>query len=791
MSNTISFNQSTPNPGLEYTDPVCGMAVKDSDTRFKSFGGKCEVRFCSQRCKSRFDADPSAYLQKITHETTVDSACKMAVETAISSPAQQAPPKQNSQADREQPYTCPMHPEIRQQGPGACPICGMDLEPVDVQIKDIDTLKPALTKLILGAMFSLPLLFIGMADMFGGNFLSSLPQSLSRYIQLALASPVVVLVGGEFFKRGLASVHNRSLNMWSLISLGVGIAFLYSTAVTLFPALNPNDGHVYFEAAAVIITLVQLGQVLESTARKRTGNALRSLLSLAPTMARKVDPDGTEHDMEVSAVAIGDSLRVRPGDKVPVDGVIIEGSGTIDESMLTGEAMPVSKARGDTVIGATINQNGSFIFSAQNIGADTVLSQIVKLVSTAQRSRAPIQNLADRVSGYFVPIVLVIAAVSYGVWALILHRPELALLTAIAVLIIACPCALGLATPMSVMVATGKGASSGILVKDAQTLQLLETVDTVVVDKTGTLTEGKPSVVHVEPTERFTGEDILRYAASVEAGSEHPIARAITASASSVTSIPTAINFESFTGKGVAAVVDGVTVALGTRSLMHELDIELPQALGAEANQRAGKTVIFIGISGEYAGFLAIADKEKDGAAEYIANLQRRGLRIVMLTGDNRQTAQVVAKRLNIDDVIAEMLPQQKAEAIKHLQAQGRKVAMAGDGINDAPALAQADVGIAMGNGTQIAMESAGIVLVKGELAGISRSISLSRAMMRNIRQNLFLAFVYNVLAIPVAAGVLYPQFGTMLNPMWASAAMALSSVSVIANALRLNMEKL
>jgi P-type Cu+ transporter len=831
MSHTINFNSNVPDsPGL-HTDPICGMNVHESVLKSEFAGA--QVFFCSRQCKNKFDSNPQRYLTEspqaatgshepgealFSDETAIDPICHMTVDIGtarytsvnrgqsyyfcsrgckqrfdahphmyLAEQPQELKQEKPAKSDDVREYTCPMHPEIVQSGPGACPICGMDLEPVEVELEDTDdALRPAVQKLVFGALFSVPLLVVSMGAMVGVNLFWSMPESTARYIQLALAAPVVLFVGADFFKRGLASVKNRSLNMWSLISLGVGIAFLYSTAVTLFPQLSHGrtGGHVYFEAAAVIVTLVQLGQVLEAAARQRTGNAVRALLSLAPSVARKVEADGTEHEVSIADVEVGDRLRVRPGEKVPVDGVIIDGTGVLDESMLTGEPMPVSKSAGDTVIGATINQNGSFIFAAQKVGSETVLSQIVKMVGAAQRSRAPIQNLADRVSAYFVPIVLFIAGASYLIWSLLLTMPDFALLAAIAVLIIACPCALGLATPMSVMVATGRGASTGILVKDAQTLQLLEGVDTLVVDKTGTLTEGKPSLVAIVPATGFTAENVLRNAASVEAGSEHPIAKAIVQASDE---IQASTQFESFSGKGVAAFVDARKVVLGNRAFLRELGIQIPEEVNAEGRSTAGETVVYLGIDGTFAGYISVADKEKANASENIAALHARRIKVIMLTGDNRQTAQAVAARLGIDEVIADVLPHQKAEAVKRLQVQGRKVAMAGDGINDAPALAQADVGIAMGNGTEIAMESAGIVLVKGELSGIARSISLSRAMMKNIRQNLFLAFVYNALAIPVAAGVLYPQFGITLNPMWASAAMALSSVSVIANALRLN----
>lgn len=792
MTNIMAHSSSPDEPPRTQVDPVCRMAVPVETARYKKTIGAAINYFCSEECLRKFEDSPQTFLQTPTQSTS---------RVAPNSPAPPSvpPPSPNGAAID---FTCPMHPEIVQKGPGSCPKCGMDLEPIDVTLDGDgkDELRKGHQKLALGAVFTVPLLALTMGPMVGIR-LSQFPEEVTRYIQFALASPVVLLVGGEFFKRGLDSVRNRSLNMFSLIALGVGIAYVYSAVVTLFPGIFPSTpgAHagtpVYFEAAAVIVTLVQLGQVLETAARNQTGSAVRALLSLVPKRAKRVNDDGSEEDVEVSQVVVGNKLRVRPGEKVPVDGAVTSGTGTVDESMLTGEAVPVKKSQGAAVIGGTINQNGSFIMEAQRIGANTLLAQIVQMVSSAQRSRAPIQKLADVVAGYFVPAVLVLAAATFFVWLIYGPQPSysFAILSAIAVLIIACPCALGLATPMSVMVATGKGATAGILVKDAQTLQELERVDMLVVDKTGTLTEGRPRLVEVVTVNNHTTDEVLQLAASVERSSEHPLAESIVAAAQEKKmSLSPTEQFESLTGKGVTASISGKRVDVGNAPFMSDLGADVSALLpDVQRRQEMGQTVMYVSINKILAAYLCVADPIKVGAKEAIASLNARGIQVTMLTGDNRRTAAAVAKQLGITEVFAEVLPADKANRIQHLQSNGRKVAMAGDGINDAPALAQANVGIAMGNGTEIAMHSAGIVLVKGDLTGIDKAHNLSTAMMKNIRQNLFLAFAYNVLALPIAAGVLYPHFGILLNPMVASAAMALSSVSVIANALMLNGAKL
>ena len=794
MTNTIAHPGIPVEPPRTQLDPVCHMTVPIETARYKKNVGTATYYFCSEHCLRKFEASPETFLQASAQSLGV-SCCNTKAPSVV--------PHQPSVNVAEIDFTCPMHPEIVQKGPGSCPKCGMDLEPIDVTL-DHDSnveLRAMYKKLAVGAVFTLPLLFIAMGDMVGIRLMAQLPDGITKYIQFALASPVVLFVGWDFFKRGLDSVRNRSLNMFSLIALGVGIAYAYSALVTLFPAIFPSTSAahvgapVYFEAAAVIVSLVQLGQVLELAARSQTGSAVRALLSLAPKTAKRVNADGSEQDVDLSEVVVGNKLRVRPGEKIPVDGIVTSGTGTVDESMLTGEALPVQKSQGDTVIGGTINQNGSFILEAQRVGSNTLLAQIVQMVSSAQRSRAPIQKLADVVAGYFVPAVLVLAAVTFLVWLIYGPQPSysFAILSAIAVLIIACPCALGLATPMSVMVATGKGATAGILIKDAQTLQELEHADRLIVDKTGTLTEGRPRLLDVVAMNNQTSDEILQLAASVERNSEHPLAESIVAAAKEKgLSLSSTEQFESMTGKGIVASTSGKRIAVGNASLMSDLGADVSFFLpDVRQRQESGQTVMYVAINKVLAGYLCVADPIKVGAREAIESLNARGIQVTMLTGDDRRTAEAVAKQLGISEVFAELLPSDKANTVKRLQSEGHKVAMAGDGINDAPALAQANVGIAMGNGTEIAMHSAGIVLVKGDLTGIAKAHNLSRAMMKNIRQNLFLAFAYNVLALPLAAGVLYPHFGILLNPMVASAAMALSSVSVIANALRLNTAKL
>jgi Cu+-exporting ATPase len=736
------------------TDPVCHMQVMPATAAGKyDYKGKTYY-FCNPRCLERFRQDPERFL---------------------------APPK--SEITSPQPeistttYTCPMHPEVRQIGPGACPKCGMALEPETLTAEEEHN--PELTDMSrrfwIAAPLSLPVLILGMMEM--------LP-----IIQFVLATPVVLWAGWPLFQRGWASVVNRSPNMFTLIAMGTGTSYGYSAVALAMPGLP-----LYFEAAAVITALVLLGQVLELRARSRTGEAIRSLLGLAPKTARVVAPDGTERDVPLDLVRIGDTLRVRPGEKVPVDGVILEGHSSIDESMISGEPIPVEKHPGSRVTGGTINSTGGFIMRAERVGRDTLLSQIVAMVSQAQRSRAPIQRLADVVSSYFVPAVVVTAVVTFIVWLTVGPEPRLsyALLNAVAVLIIACPCALGLATPMSIMVGIGRAATVGVLIKNAEVLEVMEKVDTLVVDKTGTLTEGKPVLDHIVPAANFSESEVLRVAASLERGSEHPLSAPIVAAAvARQMQLSSVRDFRSVPGKGVVGTVDGRAAALGNAKLLDDLRVDAGEfAERVEAVRRGGHTVMYLVIDSKVAGFLSVVDPIKESTAGTIEALHREGLRIMMVTGDSWTTAEAVADRIGIDEVRAEVLPQAKGEIVKELQKAGRKVAMAGDGINDAPALAQADVGIAMGTGTDVAMQTAAITLVHGDLRGIVRARTLSRATMKNIRQNLFLAFIYNVLGIPIAAGVLYPVFGLLLSPMIASLAMMFSSVSVIGNALRLRGE--
>ncbi len=697
-------------------------------------------------------------------------------------------------------YTCPMHPEIVSDEPGDCPICGMALEPLNVaEVEEDDTeLRDMSRRFWVSLVLTIPVFTLAMGEAIPGfEQLVSFSKRTLTFIQLALATPVVAWGGWPFFLRGWRSIVNRSLNMFTLISLGVGVAYTFSVVAALLPAAFPGsfrdaDGNVavYFEAAAVIVTLVLLGQVLELRARRRTGAAIRALLGLAPKTARRVGKDGSEEEISLDHVRVGDHLRVRPGEKVPVDGTVLDGSSSVDESMVSGEPLPVSKAPGDAVIGATINGTGSLVIRADKVGADTVLARIVQMVAEAQRSRAPIQKVADVVAGYFVPAVIAVAAATFVIWALWGPEPRLAyaLINAVAVLIIACPCALGLATPVSIMVATGKGATAGVLFRNAEAIEVMRQVGTLVVDKTGTLTEGKPRLVLVEALNGRGESDVLRLATSVERASEHPLAAAIVDGARERKIEPEAVkDFQSVTGQGVIASVGGRSVAIGNRTLMDGRAMISDRVLERADELRAdGATVMFVAVEGLVVGLLGVADPIKESTPEAMRQLHREGIRVVMLTGDNRTTAEVVARKLGIDDVTAEILPNQKAEIVSHLQSEGAVVAMAGDGINDAPALAQADVGIAMGTGTDVAMESAGVTLVKGDLRGIVRARRLSRATMRNIRENLFFAFVYNSLGVPVAAGILYPAFGLLLSPMIAAAAMSFSSVSVIGNALRL-----
>jgi Cu+-exporting ATPase len=693
-----------------------------------------------------------------------------------------------------------MHPQIVRDKPGNCPICGMALEPRTVSLVEEKNheLKDMRRRFWVSVVLSLPLLLIGMSELIPAVNVTRLIQpSALPWLQLVLASPVVLWGGWPFFVRAWQSLINRSLNMFTLIGLGVGVAYAYSLIAVFLPQIFPpsfrdhaGNVPVYFEAAAVITTLVLLGQVLELKARSQTSAAIKALLGLAPKTARRIGPDGNEQDVPLDQVQVGDLLRVRPGEKVPVDGVVDEGKSSVDESMVTGESIPVEKQPGDRVIGATVNGTGSLVMKAERVGSETLLSQIVQMVAEAQRSRAPIQKLADRVSAYFVPAVIVIAVITFVVWATIGPEPRLtyAIVNAVAVLIIACPCALGLATPMSIMVAMGKGAQVGVLFKDAEAIEVLREIDTLVVDKTGTLTEGKPKLVTVVPAQGLDERELLLLAASLERVSEHPLAAAIVAGAQARgVGLAKVDSFESVSGKGVIGQVQGHAVALGNRSLLDDLKID-PNVLAdrAEGLRVDGQTVMFVTIDGRPAGLLGVADPIKRTTPDAIKQLHENGIRIVMLTGDSRTTANAVAEKLKIDEVVAEVLPNQKAEVVKRFQSQGQKVAMAGDGINDAPALAQADVGVAMGTGTDVAIASAGVTLVKGDLSGIVRAIRLSRATMSNIKQNLFFAFVYNALGVPIAAGVIYPFFGLLLSPMIAAAAMSFSSVSVIGNALRL-----
>ncbi|MGH1450742.1 MAG: heavy metal translocating P-type ATPase [Pseudomonadaceae bacterium] len=758
-------------------DLVCGMSVDPHTAEHRSQHAGKSWYFCSSRCQSKFEDDPEKYLGEKSAEAEPVAPGTM--------------------------YTCPMHPEIRQQGPGDCPICGMGLEPEEVSLNDGPSaeLTDMTRRFWIGLVLALPVFILEM----GGHLFAIdhiLSPQISNWIQLLLATPVVVYCGWPFFVRGWKSVLTRNLNMFTLISIGTGVALFYSLVATLMPQIFPgafrqDDGSVavYFEAAAVIVVLVLLGQVLELRAREKTSGAIKALLDLAPANARKLSDDGDESDVPLEQIKVGDRLRVRPGDKVPLDGEVLEGSSNVDESMVTGEPLAVSKKAGAQVVGGSINQQGSFIMRADKVGRDTMLSQIVQMVANAQRSRAPIQGLADKVAGWFVPAVIVIAVIAFVVWSIYGPTPPMAfgLIAAVSVLIIACPCALGLATPMSIMVGVGRGAQIGVLIRDAEALERMEKVDTVVVDKTGTLTEGKPQVTKLVPADGFSDEDLMRYAAGLEKGSEHPLAHAILEKAKAMElKLSDAEDFDSPNGKGVTGKIDGKRVLLGNRLLMESEDVDT-SAFDKEADElrKDGATVIFAAVDGKICGVLAIADPVKETTAAAIAALQKEGVRVVMLTGDNRTSAEAVARKLHIDEVEAEVLPEDKGKIVQRLKDEGRIVAMAGDGVNDAPALATADVGIAMGTGTDVAIESSGITLLRGDLMGIVEARKLSHATMRNIRQNLFFAFAYNAAGIPVAAGLLYPFTGLLLSPVIAAAAMSLSSVSVIANALRLRVIKL
>ena len=813
---TVSTQQNT------VKDPVCGMTVTPERAAGSAEHQGHTYFFCSRRCLEKFCADPSAYVVQ-RPPATISGAhdhhqslpppqnarlytCPMHPEVRPPEPGScpqcgmALEPLTSVAPTARTQYVCPMHPEIVREEPGSCPICGMALEPRTVTAEEERNpeLEDMTRRFWVSLLFTIPLFLLAMSEMLPG---SPVQQAVSTRVlawaQLLLATPVVLWGGWPFFQRGWLSIVNRSLNMFTLIAIGTGAAYVYSVIATLFPDLFPDSFRaqhgqiaVYFEAAAVITTLVLLGQVLELRARSQTSSAIKALLGLAPKTARVLREDATEEDIPLDLVRPGDRLRVRPGEKIPVDGVVLEGTSAVDESMVTGEPIPVEKAPGVRVTGGTVNGPGSFIMRAERVGSETLLAQIVRMVSEAQRSRAPIQRLADQVSAYFVPAVVAIAALTFIVWGLFGPEPRMAyaLVNAVAVLIIACPCALGLATPMSIMVGTGRGAAAGVLIRNAEALEVMEKIDTLVVDKTGTLTEGKPRLMTVVALSGQSESELLRLAASLERGSEHPLAAAIVAGAHEKRLTLSAVaEFRSLTGKGVSGTVDGRAITLGNRALFEEHAITLDAlAERAEDLRRDGQTVMFVAIDGHPAGLLGVADPIKESTHEAVQLLREDGIRLIMLTGDSRTTAEAVARKIGITDVEAEVLPEQKSQIVRRLQADGRVVAMAGDGVNDAPALAQAQVGIAMGTGTDVAMESAGVTLVKGDLRGIARARRLSRGTMRNIRQNLFFAFIYNAAGVPIAAGVLYPVFGLLLSPMIAAAAMSLSSVSVIANALRL-----
>ncbi|MBI5320186.1 heavy metal translocating P-type ATPase [Bradyrhizobium sp.] len=758
-------------------DPVCGMTVDPATSKHRFDHEGTTYHFCSAGCRTKFAADPAKYLEKSA-----------------------APPADLPEGTI---YTCPMHPEIRQVGPGSCPICGMALEP---EVASLDAgpnpeLADMTRRFWIGAALSAPAVVLEMGGHLAGSH-GWVDQTLSNWIQFVFATPVVLWAGWPFFVRGWQSLQTRNLNMFTLIAMGTGVAWLYSVIGTIAPQVFPATfrGHggavaVYFEAAAVITVLVLLGQVLELRAREATSGAIKALLQLAPKTARRIGDEGHEHEVEIESLAVGDRLRVRPGEKVPVDGVILEGRSSLDESLVTGESMPVTKEAGTRVIAGTLNQSGGFVMRADKVGRDTLLSQIVQMVADAQRSRAPIQRLADQVAGWFVPTVIAVAIAAFAAWAWFGPEPRMAfgLVAAVSVLIIACPCALGLATPMSIMVGVGRGAQAGVLIKNAEALERMEKIDTLVVDKTGTLTEGKPKAVAIVPAVGFEEGDILRLAASVEQASEHPLADAVVRAAKERGfALSKVEEFDSPTGKGAIGRVDGKIIALGNARYLASIGVATT-ALDAESERLRGDgaTVINLAVDGKLAGLFAIADPVKASTPAALTALAAEGIKVIMLTGDNRTTAQAVARKLGIADVEAEVLPDQKSAVVARLKKAGRIVAMAGDGVNDAPALAAAEVGIAMGTGTDVAMESAGVTLLKGDLGGIVRARKLSQATMRNIRQNLFFAFIYNAAGIPIAAGILYPAFGLLLSPIIAAAAMALSSVSVVGNALRLRVTRL
>jgi len=800
-------------------DPVCGMTVEPARVAGKAEHDGRTFYFCSTHCRNKFVAAPATYIKtkaaaaklKPTEDKGTIYTCPMHPEVRQQGPGDcpecgmalepEAVPAPASKTE----FVCPMHPEIVRDAPGECPICGMALEPRTVMVEEETSpeLVDMTRRFWVATVLAIPVFLSAMAAEFWPEAIAQLVHPRMRQaFELVFATPVVLYGGWPFFVRGWRSVVTWNLNMFTLIGLGVAIAWAYSMVAALAPGIFPASVRmaagqvpVYFEAAAVITALVLLGQVLELRARSRTSAAIKMLLGLAPKTARVVRDDGHEEDVPLEQVKPGDRLRVRPGEKIPVDGIVLEGSSAVDEAMVTGEPMPVTKQANDKLIGATVNGTGGLLMRAEKVGTDTLLAQIVRMVAEAQRSRAPIQKLVDIVAGYFVPAVVIIAVITLIVWGLWGPEPRLAhaVINAVAVLIIACPCALGLATPMSIMVGTGRGATMGVLIKNAEALEIMCKIDTLVVDKTGTLTEGKPKLVAVEPAPGFDTETALRLAASLEQASEHPLAAAIVRGAKErKLALASPDGFDSKTGRGVIGKVDGKQLALGNRKLMEESGVDAG-ALQARADElrKEGQTVMYLAIDGKPGGLIGVADPIKESTPEALKVLHKEGVKVVMLTGDNQTTAQAVASKLGIDQVQAEVLPEQKAEIVKQLQAEGRKVAMAGDGINDAPALAQAQVGIAMGTGTDVAMESAGVTLVKGDLRGIARARRLSRATMRNIRENLFFAFVYNSLGVPVAAGVLYPFFGLLLSPIIAAAAMSFSSVSVVGNALRLRRVRL
>ncbi len=819
---TLSLETKKPQ-GETVKDLVCGMTVDPESAAYHHEYDSKPYFFCSEHCLEKFRKDPEKYISGTfpqgmepvlkVHQTDEKCdvyTCPMDPEVRTEEPG--SCPKCGMALEPLKPslktkteWTCPMHPEVVQDTPGSCPLCGMALEPRTVTIDEAENpeLIDMTRRLKISVVFAIPVVFIAMHHMFPGFSLERwIKPEWLRVLEFFLATPVVLWGGWPFFVRGWQSIIKRSLNMFTLIGLGVTVAYIYSTVATFLPGIFPEsfrDGTgrvgVYFEAAAVIITLVLLGQVLELKARGQTGAAIRALLGLAPKTARRIREDSSEEDVPLEQVKPGDTLRIRPGEKVPVDGVVIEGKSSLDESMITGEPIPVQKQPGDRIVGATVNGTGALVMKAERVGAETLLSQIVHMVAEAQRSRAPVQKLVDIVAVYFVQIVVSVAVMTFIVWAWLGPEPRFAyaLINAVAVLIVACPCALGLATPMSIMVATGKGATSGVLFKNAEAIEVMKKVDTLVVDKTGTLTVGKPKLIEVVPAQELIEETVLFYAASIERGSEHPLAAAIVAEAEArKIALTNAESFQSETGKGVTGQINAHAVALGNLKLISDSGFS-PGELSEKAEQMRseGQTVMFLFVDGKIAGLLGVADPIKETTPEAIDLLHREGIRIIMLTGDSRTTAETVAKTLRIDEIVAEVLPDQKVEEIKRFQEEGHIVAMAGDGINDAPALAQAHVGIAMGTGTDVAMESAGVTLVKGDLNGIVRARKLSTLTMRNIKQNLFWAFVYNSVGVPIAAGILYPFFGILLSPMIAAAAMSFSSVSVIGNALRLRRVKL